>query len=210
MAEKGAIMRLSVLIPAYNPPGGYLDAMLASLTKQSAKHPGVEVIVVDDGSEKSLEWVERYPIVRWVRKENGGEGSARNRCLAEASGEYIQFFDADDQITDDCLDIIFENIDAGYDWVSYNWVADGVSGCKWQRRDTPFLNCAVWPYTFRRSFVEGVKFIEGMPVGCDTIWLDSLPKGGKHRHDPRVFYNYRWAGNEGSLCHRNLRGEFKK
>lgn len=198
-------MKLSVVIPAYDPPGQYLENILETLSKHRRKD--MEIIVVDDGSHIDLSWVRKY--ARLVRQPNGGEGKVRNRCLDEAKGEYIQFLDADDIITDDALDIIYENIEAGYDWVSYNWFVDGGSGGVVQRKDTPFLNYAVWAYTFKRSFIEGVRFREDWPVGADTDWLDRLPKGGNHRHDPRVWYNYRFAGNEQSLCHRNMRGEFK-
>ena len=203
-------MRLSVLIPAYNPPGDYLQNIIRTLSEQANRHDGVEIVVVDDGSEPNLEWTKQFPLVRYFRKENGGEGSVRNRLIAEASGEYIQFVDADDIISDTALDIIFEHLDKGYDFISYNWLADGNSGCQWQRKGTPYLNYAVWAYTFKKSFVDGYRFREDMPVGCDTEWLDRLPKSENHIHDARHFIYYRFIGNEGSLCHRNMRGEFNK
>ena len=57
-----------------------------------------EIIVVDDGSDVSPEdtLFQLGDDIRYVRKENGGVSSARNLGLESATGEYIQFVDADD------------------------------------------------------------------------------------------------------------------
>lgn len=201
-------MTLSVLIPAYN-PGPWLRRIIVSLENQIARHPDTEIIVVDDGSIESLEWTRNYPHVRYARTDNGGESRTRNLCMALAMGEYIQFLDADDIIYDNCLDVVYENIEAGYDWVAYDWECDGSTSRAVQNHGVLMLNCAVWAYTFKKSYIDGLQFDERFIVGADVDWLGRLLTDDcKHRHDPRVFYNYRWAGNENSLCHRNNRGEF--
>lgn len=64
--------------------------------------PGVEVILVDDGSrDKSGIIADEYAnkhrdCVKIIHKENGGVSSARNRGVLEASGEYVIFPDPDD------------------------------------------------------------------------------------------------------------------
>lgn len=88
-------MRISVVIPTYNSSPLVVEAV-ASVLAQT--FPAYEVIVVDDGStddtaERMAGFSDR---VRYIRKENGGVSTARNRGMAEATGDGIAFLDADD------------------------------------------------------------------------------------------------------------------
>ena len=87
---------VSVVIPTYN-YGRFIGEAVESVLAQTLLP--VEVIVVDDGSTDETEGVvgsfaERG--VRYVRQENAGVCAARNRGVAESSGELIAFLDADD------------------------------------------------------------------------------------------------------------------
>jgi glycosyltransferase involved in cell wall biosynthesis len=103
---------ISVIIPAYN-RAGLIGETLQSLLKQTL--PAKEIIVVDDGStDGTAEEVEhefsvfreqfsgnsksniQNPTFKVLRQQNAGPGAARNRGLAEATGEFIHFFDSDD------------------------------------------------------------------------------------------------------------------
>lgn len=86
---------ISVIIPNYN-YAYYLPQAIESVLNQS--YPHVEVIVVDDGStDESESILKRYVgRVRLIRQQNQGVATARNRGVAEASGEFIAFLDADD------------------------------------------------------------------------------------------------------------------
>ncbi|HBH96722.1 MAG TPA: hypothetical protein DDX89_02870, partial [Candidatus Omnitrophica bacterium] len=86
---------VSVVIPAYN-AGDRLDAAIRSVLNQT--YPRVEIIVVDDGStdDAALRVRAWKDCVRYVRQEHAGPGAARNRGIAEASGEYVALLDADD------------------------------------------------------------------------------------------------------------------
>lgn len=199
--------KLSILIPAYN-AGKWLREMVAALEIQIKDYPDTEIVIVDDGGTDDMRWIQSCPHVRYYRQPNRGEPTARNTCLDAARGEYIQFLDADDQIYPNCLSVIYENIEAEYDWVSYDWECDGSTKGAMQNKGALMINCAVWAYTFRRAYVLGNWFDESLKVGCDVDWLGRvLREDCRHRHDGRVFYNYRWAGNDSSLCHRKLRGE---
>ena len=86
---------ISVIIPNYNRAaliGETLDNVLAQ-----SRAPD-EVIVVDDGStDDSVAVIARFgERVTLIRQENSGPGAARNRGLAVARGDLIQFMDSDD------------------------------------------------------------------------------------------------------------------
>jgi glycosyltransferase involved in cell wall biosynthesis len=94
---------VSVVIPCWN-QGAYLGEAIESVLAQ--RYPGLELIVVDDGSaDNSYEVAARYPAVRRLRQPNGGVASARNRGLAEARGDYVVFLDADDRLLPSALEV---------------------------------------------------------------------------------------------------------
>lgn len=86
----------SVVVPLYNKVG-HIGATLASVLSQTL--PPREILVIDNGStDGSAQAVEAIasPIVRLLREERRGPGPARNRGVAEATGEWVAFIDADD------------------------------------------------------------------------------------------------------------------
>ncbi|MBB6371666.1 glycosyltransferase family 2 protein [Chryseobacterium shigense] len=92
--------KISIIVPCYN-QGPYLDECLQSILEQSYTH--WECIIVNDGSTDNTDvlakhWAGKDPRFHYVYKENGGISSARNAGLEKASGEYVQFLDADDII----------------------------------------------------------------------------------------------------------------
>ena len=94
---------VSVMIPVYNGEA-YLAEAIDSVLQQSYRP--IEVIVVDDGSDDSSGAVARRygDPVRYVRQERGGNGAARNRALAMASGDLFTFLDADDRLVPTALE----------------------------------------------------------------------------------------------------------
>lgn len=89
-------MTVSIVIPCYN-KREYVAAAIESALAQS--YP-VEVVVVDDGStDGSLAEVKRFDDrIRWVTGPNCGGSAARNTGLSMATGQWIQFLDADDTL----------------------------------------------------------------------------------------------------------------
>jgi glycosyltransferase involved in cell wall biosynthesis len=85
--------KFSVVIPVYNGER-FLAEALESVFAQTL--PPYEVIVVDDGStDASAEVAGRFPVTL-IRQENRGPGAARNAGVAQCTGEYLAFLDADD------------------------------------------------------------------------------------------------------------------
>ncbi len=92
---------VSIIIPCRN-GGRFLDATLRSVLAQT--WPAIEIIVVDDhSSDDSREVAARHaaPNVRSFATSSGGAAAARNRGLAEAKGDFIQYLDADDLLSPD-------------------------------------------------------------------------------------------------------------
>ncbi|MEP6909247.1 MAG: glycosyltransferase [Actinomycetota bacterium] len=85
----------SVVVAAYNVAGFVAEAVASALGQT---RPPREVIVCDDGSEDDLESALELFRKRIVllRKENGGEGSAKNAGARAASGDFVAILDADD------------------------------------------------------------------------------------------------------------------
>jgi glycosyltransferase involved in cell wall biosynthesis len=71
----------------------------------SQTHAEVELIVVDYGSTDDTDRiVADYPQARYLRRPDGGIGSARNDGLAASAGEFVLFLDADDKLVPDALE----------------------------------------------------------------------------------------------------------
>lgn len=85
---------VSIIIPCYN-KRAYVAATIESALAQT--HP-CEVIIVDDGStDGSLDEIKQYDgQVRWITGPNRGGCAARNTGIEMATGDYLQFLDADD------------------------------------------------------------------------------------------------------------------
>ena len=87
---------VSVVIPCYN-QATFLGEAIESALAQTV--PGVEVVVVDDGSQDATAGiVARYPGVRYVRQANEGVARARNRGACTSRGSHLIFLDADDRL----------------------------------------------------------------------------------------------------------------
>ncbi len=91
---------VSIVIPCYNDEAWVADAIESALAQT---WPELEVIVIDDGStDGSVRVIESFSDrIRWETGPNRGGGAARNRGLAMARGEFVQFLDADDLIKPD-------------------------------------------------------------------------------------------------------------
>ncbi|WP_417270455.1 glycosyltransferase family 2 protein [Celeribacter sp.] len=92
---------LSIIVPFYNETA-FLHAALASIVSQ--RIDGVEIIVVNDNPEAFSpadldRLTDGFEVTILHHDVNMGLSAARNTGLAEASGTYIGFLDADDYYT---------------------------------------------------------------------------------------------------------------
>jgi len=93
--------KVSVIIPCYN-AARYVGETLESVRRQTWRN--LEVIVVDDGStDDSARIVDAFEglDITLLRQPNRGQTVALNAGLARASGNFVQYLDADDLIDSD-------------------------------------------------------------------------------------------------------------
>jgi CDP-glycerol glycerophosphotransferase (TagB/SpsB family)/glycosyltransferase involved in cell wall biosynthesis len=189
--------RISVVVPFFN-NAPLLGDCLASIAAQTYRD--LQVIMVDDGSTDGSAAIARAqaaadPRFELVSQRNGGPGSARNRGVAAATGEFLAFVDADDLLPPDAYTTMLAVLDrpSGSDFVSggvlrLSAAGLGMSGLhtraiKARRLETHisrtpelFYDISVWNKLFRRSFWDaaGLKFREGM------LWEDLVAMTEAH------------------------------
>lgn len=89
--------KVSVIIPCYNSTA-YLPQAIESVLAQT--YQDFEIILVDDGSTDQIcEVISAYSAsLNYLRQENSGPAVARNTGLRAATGKYLVFLDADDEL----------------------------------------------------------------------------------------------------------------
>jgi glycosyltransferase involved in cell wall biosynthesis len=93
-------MKASIIIPTYNRKN-LLEKCLNSLYEQDFNFKDFEIIIVDDGSIDGTEKVIRKHKkknvlnIKYLKQENKGPASARNKGIAKAQGEVLIFIDDD-------------------------------------------------------------------------------------------------------------------
>lgn len=87
---------VSVVIPTYNRKG-MIGRAIESVLNQT--YQNLELLLVDDGSsDGTVESVSHFfkdPRFHYQYQKNSGQSAARNRAIAQASGDLIAFLDSD-------------------------------------------------------------------------------------------------------------------
>lgn len=103
---------ISIIVPVFNTEI-YLEKCIKSLCAQT--YENIEILLIDDGSTDSSgaicdEFENREKKIRAIHKKNGGPSSARNTGIEEAKGEYITFVDADDYVSPQYIENLYESV----------------------------------------------------------------------------------------------------
>lgn len=212
--------RVSVIVPVYNGER-YLDKCIESILRQT--HQDLELILINDGSKDSSgaicdQWAKKDPRLKVIHQENRGVSAARNAGLEIATGDFIGFVDADDEIAPETYEAVLQQI-GDHDIVM--WDAFTVWGDGRTEPDTiPLLegDCAVtkkdWTpellalmagsacrCLYRRSCIAGLHFPEGIKFSEDRLFnLYAMGRCSSLRYFKRPLY-YRLMHSE-SAVHR--------
>jgi len=208
---------VSVIIPTYN-YGRFIAEAIQSVLQQT--HRPDEIVVVDDGStDDTARVVAGFgDAVKYVRQENGGVCAARNKGVAESTGEIIAFMDADDTMEpesiakqvalfgdervglvhcglrlfdDESGETIELQLEGGEDGVADNlllWEGASIAG--------PGAILVT-----REAFDSVDGFDTGMKVGEDWDFCYRVARRFKVRFVPEPLVNYR---SHATAAHRNV------
>lgn len=184
---------VSIIVPVYN-AASTVHIAFDSLYKQT--YPKLEIIIVNDAStDNSLQIIQehakklvehRHYSVRIVSHEtNGGVAQARNTALDQATGEYIYYLDADDQIDPDTMTLVVDQaLKTQSDIVGFNWwlsfsknerkMNQPTFNDPWQAIQlllTGQMRWNLWIFLVKRSLYEehGIRFLPQMNMGEDMM-----------------------------------------
>lgn len=179
--------KVSVIIPFYNNP---TDAIRALKSVLNQTHKNIEIILVDDGSKTKTDEITKFikskDNVKLIRlAKNSGVSAARNRGIAEATGEFVALLDSDDEFVPDKIDTQLSYMlasKAPMSHTSYNRNMDGVitiipSGIDRGHRERKLMySCPIATPTVMLNtkwlMTSGIRFNENIGIGEDTIfWL---------------------------------------
>ncbi len=201
--------KVSVIVPFYK-DRETVDATIDAICRQT--HRNLEILIVDDGSplpdapQILARQAAKDPRVRVLHKPNGGLGSARNFGIAQATGEFLLFCDADNLPRPDYaragVEILvrlpdrhfvapqnhhFRHSDGGSNG-TYNALPFDRKSCLLTNR---YGDAGAF---FRRSvFVDhGLRYDEVLISYEDwALWMDCCDRGILGETVPRVLYDYR-------------------
>lgn len=173
-SQVGKKLKVSFIVTTYNLAPDMLRECLESILALSLSQQEREIILVDDGSEKSpLDSLGNLlGDLLYVRQKNQGLSIARNTGLQMASGNYIQFVDGDDMLIssvyEHCLDIVRS---AQADMVIFDFTHSPKASGKATHEEKPMqgtelmrhhnIRGTACGYLFRRAILGDLRFTPG-------------------------------------------------
>ena len=182
-------MKLSFVIPVYNPDVPTLEKCVRSLMAQSLSKDDFETIFVLDGEDKeAMSAIKRNLDKKANSKieviEHGGACKARNHGASLASGLYFCFFDCDCEIevhaAQAWISTFEKHPDIGFVYGDYKFsdVEGSILAEEWDPyllKVNNYISCC---YPMRRELFPGFdEFLESLQDW--DLWLSVMEKGGK-------------------------------
>lgn len=203
---------ISVIVPVYNGQD-YLENCIACIDAQT--YENIEIVLVDDGSsdntpvickrlfevyqakEKDVQAGEKRRSLKRLTLGDEGVSAARNKALAQASGDFVAFVDADDRILPDMLCTLYnvqEEYSADVTGCSFFCFSDEASykanvketaeqkngevkcytGKQFKEQEILAGNTRCWSKLYKKSVLENISFRQGLSIGEDMLFLAEL------------------------------------
>ena len=165
-------MRFSVCVPFLSNES-FLIELLQSL--EAFAHVDMEVLISQDSpvSEPVKEAISNRLNVRWLRGPGIGIAANWNHCIAEATGDYIILFHADDTVRSNYFDIISDlqrEHPSSSAWFCKASVIDAQGNSTTSLIDRAKLALTPRPPAFRLEGDEGLaKLLLGCFIYCPTV-----------------------------------------
>jgi len=214
--------KISIIIPHYNTP-----VLLRRLLESIPKNKEIEVVIVDDYSNKELGLFDslrnlfnNYNMIKFIPNDlEKGAGNARNVGLRSSSGKWILFADSDDRFIDGFYESVSDYFDSNYEMVYFNVTSEYLPSLRIGQRHLTLnelnrqyrsndLQSKVYLQTrmkgpvaklIRRSFLEDNDiFFNNSKFGNDVVWNAKCVVNSKLIYvDNRVLYSI--SHRDGSL-----------
>ncbi|WP_282041194.1 glycosyltransferase family 2 protein [Winogradskyella flava] len=169
--------KVSIIIPSFNSKS-FIEETLNSVYNQTYKN--IEIIVVDDGStDGSVEFVRSVSKenVRVVQNYRKGACAARNYGLDIASGDYIQFLDADDVLSSSKIESQIN--------LASKYGQDNIYSCGWSHFNNQIDTARYYKQDIDKDYSSAYTWLNdswlGKGMGQTSIWLthrDLIKKAG--------------------------------
>lgn len=211
-------MKVSIISGVYNVSGFLIEKSLSCIINQT--YNDWELLLIDDGSTDGSSMIcdeiaHKDNRIKVIHKTNEGLGSARNTGLDAATGDYIWFYDVDDEANLNLLDFCVKEMDSQQlDMLQFSFCAITAShnlkedvilhehlfeGPK-QLIDgyldyilfVKYGNGFAWNKVYRRSFLEKYKIrFENQRIQQDEVFnLKCYQKAKRIYLSPEILYNY--------------------
>ncbi len=151
--------KVSIIVGLYNVSPYLKEKHLNCILQQT--YPNWELILVDDGSTDETPrlcdlFAEKDSRIKVFHKKNGGLGSARNLGMKQATGEYLWFYDVDDEVELNLLECCVSEM---------------------EQRQVDLMIFGFWAITPSQNLTEEVHFTEREIRGQKQLrdsYLDNL------------------------------------
>ena len=206
-------IKLSIILPVYN-VAPYLKMCLDSILEEIKDD--TEVIIIDDGStDDSPSICDAYALkdnrIRVRHQVNAGQSAARNAGLSTARGHYISFIDSDDFIDSRVLNYMVNALEkskadfAISSFVSIPYNCDQRNYELFDKTKFSLISSEdflqgiqkyamqVWNKVYRRTFIAGLNFKEGILYEDVTYIHDIAMRMSKAVYIDTPMYYYRIA-----------------